>query len=72
MGKDCYDPMILYMITNFTSYFIQNKSILELYFWANVFSLISDQITAMASLYVFIEALQDTSESSETTSGETI
>lgn len=67
MEKYCYDPIFLYFITNFTSIFMQNKTIFELYFWSNVFNTISDQLNTVASFYVLMERLQEDSETSDET-----
>lgn len=67
MEKYCYDPTFLYLITNFTSFFMQNKTIFELYFWSNVFYVISNELNTIASLYVLMERLQEDSETSDET-----
>jgi hypothetical protein len=65
MEKYCYDPTILYFTTNFTSIFMQNKTIFELYFWSNVFYVISNELNTIASLYVLMERLQEDRETSD-------
>jgi hypothetical protein len=67
MERYCYDPTFLYLTTNFTSFFMQNKTIFELYFWSNIFNVISDQLSAIAALYVLMEELQKNAEASDET-----
>ncbi len=67
MERYCYDPTFLYLTTSFTSFFMQNKTIFELYFWSNVFSVISNELNTIASLYVLMEQLQEDAEASDET-----
>lgn len=67
MERYCYDPAFLYLVTNFTSFFMQDKTIFELYFWSNVFTMISHELDTIASLYVLMEQLQANATASDET-----
>lgn len=66
MNKTFYDPNILCIITNFTNFFIQNKSAAELDFWSRVFLTISQQIATVNSFQDLIEEQKSAAVPGET------
>ncbi len=49
MDRQCYDPTFLWLVTYFSSAFVQGKTVEEIAFWASVFTVVGDQLALIAT-----------------------
>lgn len=49
MERQCYDTTFLWLVTYFSSAFVQGKTIDEIAFWAAVFTVVGDQLALIAT-----------------------
>lgn len=49
MENTCYDTTFLWLVTYFSSAFVQGKTVDEIAFWAAVFTVVGDQLALVAT-----------------------
>ena len=49
MERQCYDTTFLWLVTYFSSAFVQGKTIDAIAFWAAVFTVVGDQLALIAT-----------------------
>ena len=49
MENTCYDTTFLWLVTYFSSAFVQGKNVDEIAFWAAVFTVVGDQLALVAT-----------------------
>ncbi len=49
MDRQYYDPTFLWLVTYFSSAFIQGKTVEEIAIWGSVFTVVGDQLALIAT-----------------------
>ena len=49
MENTCYDTTFLWLVTYFSSAFVQGKTVDEIAFWAAVFTVVGDQLALVVT-----------------------
>ncbi|MGM9567063.1 MAG: hypothetical protein ACI3W6_02670 [Clostridia bacterium] len=70
MDRQCYDTTFLWLVTYFSSAFVQGKTIDEIAFWAAVFSVVGDQLALIATEFSNSSGDDETDDTAQTAQNE--